>query len=858
MKKFFSILVLIALIVSLCSTSLAQTQPSIAGDLTADGKVTLADVLVTARYCIGSTTPSAQEILTADINATGNIELADVLLCARMAIGQMTPETADIYVVGPSTKLTMSELPQYTIDKTLSIELAKNESEATQFAIYSRARTYQNIVISATNLTSSEGNTLSKDNIKISREMGVYATKVYGQAPAPNAEKETAYPAPLIPMSDADLNHTDTKICENTIFQIDVSTTENTPSGVYTGQILLQHETGTITLPLVVTVWDFTLPQVPTYRTMMGYWSWMTSDYLQDTGEIYQQAVQDAYQTLHEYKMSVTEIDSAILGNWSDAQTYAKNMAEYIQQNPEQTAFSIPFYKSTDTEGKWYFTDTDIQKNLELFTALEQYGILDNAYIYVIDEPYTDLQAYNMKVVGDFLKEYGYNDKVHNLVTTMPEKKADFAGTTNTWCPILALFDPDTADQTRAEDGSEYWWYFCNDNPAPSYLLHTDLSNTRMNAWFAKRYDIKGLLYWLSNYWMDYYDGSYHHNSDMWSVTSGDPYLYQGKEGDGVINKNIVIPSLTCTAIRDSVEDFDYLVMLEQRVQEFLDQTGIELSLQQAMDACYSGLSTSLLEFATFEAPDNIPVMRRHIAQTILNGADYIMTEKLLSANGEYNQKKIEIYVKKGVNVSIDAELLSVTNKEQYDVYTYLYTFTSPCQILTLQIGENTYTRPMSMALTLQDGSVELLDLDHPQALELLKQANPHVADSIEIIQTDGEKEIRYTTNNQVNSLFYIPTQLLKTTDWTGYDQFSFFITAEDENASFYIQAKTTRDVFRFAQTTTFPDRREWVRTTIPLDDRSKKLLRTIEVFSGQEEDCTVTLSNFYLINAPTYLGEQK
>ena len=101
MKKFFSILVLIALIVSLCSTSLAQTQPSIAGDLTADGKVTLADVLVTARYCIGSTTPSAQEILTADINATGNIELADVLLCARMAIGQMTPETADIYVVGP-------------------------------------------------------------------------------------------------------------------------------------------------------------------------------------------------------------------------------------------------------------------------------------------------------------------------------------------------------------------------------------------------------------------------------------------------------------------------------------------------------------------------------------------------------------------------------------------------------------------------------------------------------------------------------------------------------------------------------------------------------------------------------------
>lgn len=59
---------------------------AVPGDINIDGKVSLADVLLAARFAIGSITPTPEQLQAGDVNKTGKIELADVITLAKIAI----------------------------------------------------------------------------------------------------------------------------------------------------------------------------------------------------------------------------------------------------------------------------------------------------------------------------------------------------------------------------------------------------------------------------------------------------------------------------------------------------------------------------------------------------------------------------------------------------------------------------------------------------------------------------------------------------------------------------------------------------------------------------------------------------
>ena len=45
-----------------------------------------------------------------------------------------------------------------------------------------------------------------------------------------------------------------------------------------------------------------------------------------------------------------------------------------------------------------------------------------------------------------------------------------------------------------------------------------------------------------------------------------DTYLvYPGREDDGIVNRNMVVPSIRFETIRDGIEDFDLLTIREER-----------------------------------------------------------------------------------------------------------------------------------------------------------------------------------------------------------------------------------------------------------------------------------------------------
>lgn len=718
MRKLISIVLITCLLLAMGSTLFAQEMS--VGDLNGDGRISLVDVIISAKYVLADTVSTS-----ADLDSSGDVGLTDTVLLAKVVLGVMDISQVDVQVISSTTTLQQHERPTYSTDKTVRVELARGESEAAQFTVYSNSRTYRNMRVDVSELTSADGNTVQA---KLSREdFHVVDYKwTYGKIDVTDAEK-TAWV--LLPTEIDDYNCVTTVAGENTAYQLDITTQQDTPAGEYVGQITITHDCGQIILPVTVTVWDFELPQVPTFRTLFGYWSWMTSGYTHYTGEKLQQTIMDSYALAGEYKIALSSLPP-VIADADDPQAYAKDVREWIDANPTQTAYIIPFYHSSNN-GLWYVDDDDAQRNENLYRALEEYGVLDRAYIYANDEPHSEEQRYNMEVVGNYLIESGWNDKVHNIVpiTNMGE----MYGTTNTWCPLTGTIDFERAEQVMQETGAEMWWYYIADGPCTGLHLEKDQSQIRMQGWFARQHNITGGLHWLMNMYAYYIDnpnsaltpGYYYDDVNIFGIGNA-AQLILGMEGDGYLNRDIVVPTMLMASMRDSIEDYDYLVLLEQRVQEFLNRTGIDMTLQEAMEAYYSGLSVAFDEYATYQSPENIPTMRRDIADTIVNGTDYILMQKTVSNGYRYDQKEFTVYVSPGTEASIDgAELMKSENFDSHDMYTFLYTHKDKCEFMTLRIGDRTHVRPVQMSLTITGQPQTLIDFDNPEVQQKIIECNP-------------------------------------------------------------------------------------------------------------------------------------
>lgn len=838
MKKIGSILLAICMILSISGLFFAASAS--VGDLNGDGSVSLVDVIICAKYALRSDYAAA-----ADLNSSGRVELADTQLLAKVVLGEMDITQVDVQVLSSTTTLQLHEKPACTTNKTLRVELAGGESESAQFTIYSNSRVYQNMRVDVSPLCDGLGNTIPAQQVKLYRE---YFTAVdyewtVGKVDASDKEK-TAYI--LFPLEYDDYNCVTTVPGENTAYQLDITATYDTPAGEYTGQITITHDAGQIILPVSVTVWDFDLPQTPTFRTLFGYWPWHTASYTGFTGEKLRQTILAAYDLAADYKISLSALPPVIASD-SDPEAYASSIRRWIDENPTQTAFIIPFYHDSDDQGRWFVSPQSAQRNTDLYSALERYGVLDRGYIYANDEPSTDLQRYNMQVVGDYLIESGWNDKVHNIVPVT--HMSEMQGPTNTWCPLTGTVDFDILEQVRQRTGAEMWWYYIIEGTCPGLDLEQDQSHMRIQGWFARQHDITGGLHWLMNmygYYIDYAGapvppGYYFDDVNIYGI--GNPcQLVQGLEGDGVLNREIVVPTMLMTSTRDSIEDYDYLVLLEQRVQDFLNETGIDMTLDEAMEAYYSGLAVAFDEFATSESPENIPVMRRHVAETVVNGADYILTQQTLPNNFRFNQKEFKVYVKPGVFADIPgAELLSAEHFDGYDVYTFLYTHTQVCEFFTVQVGTNSYIRPVQMYLGLTEAPVQMFTADS----DVLTDCN----DSDFSIQTvDGMDHITYSENGDG---FYIPQTLFTDMDAILASTDMGVMLQTDVDCTIDVQLHTDRDSFTLISAQLWAGKTEIFFKELPhVLNGSKRPYTSISFYAYTEDQSplNITITPVYVV----------
>jgi hypothetical protein len=192
-------------------------------------------------------------------------------------------------------------------------------------------------------------------------------------------------------------------------------------------------------------------------------------------------------------------------------------------------------------------------------------------YVYLIDEP-NDLKAY------DYVRRWGKairqaRSVVQVMVTEQdwPQEEAwgDLYGAVDIWCPLFPLFKPETAAKRQAL-GETFWAYtaLCQQKMTPWWHIDWPLLNYRVPAWIAWRFRIRGLLYWGGmSYWKEV--------EDPWADAR--TYGRQGKEkgpvynGEGTlvypgraVGYDGIAPSLRLAALRDGIQDYDYLAILER------------------------------------------------------------------------------------------------------------------------------------------------------------------------------------------------------------------------------------------------------------------------------------------------------
>lgn len=217
---------------------------------------------------------------------------------------------------------------------------------------------------------------------------------------------------------------------------------------------------------------------------------------------------------------------------------------------------------------------------------LEQNGVLGKEYIYWFDEPNESDYEF-IRRTNAMIKQYA-----PRLTTFLTEHISgqDISDVTDISCTIWHKLDHAKIAKMNAK-GLEHWSYLCVWPKAPwiSEFIDHDAVNMRMWLWGSYVHGLKGILMWQTTYWNSKEASPKDYLQNPWeqamSWVTGYGWIW-GKQtiwgnGDGrffyPLNRDPnndksthigpAIPSLRLETLRDGIEDYEYMVMLENLVK---------------------------------------------------------------------------------------------------------------------------------------------------------------------------------------------------------------------------------------------------------------------------------------------------
>jgi glycosyl hydrolase family 123 len=477
----------------------------------------------------------------------------------------------------------------------LRVKAARGEFEPFQLVV--RSPSNQNLAVNATALTNG-GSTVPAP--RIHRVDYVNVTTA-----GDHFDRFGKWPDPLWPLNPGEAVSFPAGQEQPLWFTLQVPW--NAPAGTYRGNVTI----GGATVPVELTVWDFTMPRQIHLDSEWGFdWSQIVDIYHGtrdgNVDPCYWPLVDGFKQDFIDHRLIPKGVawpaglnypggidfdcNNGVLspddgGEWDFATIGGRvihgengfnggvGFPAFLALGPwSNDAFDSLPYTFCGVNRSGALGSTEYRAKLGSYlSALDAYivsaGYANAAYYHIVNEPQTDQDYTITGQISGFVHSKSphlrqlLSEQVEPAVYNYPGAKIDI------WMPTISNYEPVKSHDRQKNHGEQVWWYYLygDDPPLPNPILmsHPGIE-ARVTPWLAWAERVDGLLHYSASDW----DENPWTTPNVTGLDNGDAFFFYPPRKDNQPlatcgqNGNRLVPSIRWENLRDGMEDYEYLWLL--------------------------------------------------------------------------------------------------------------------------------------------------------------------------------------------------------------------------------------------------------------------------------------------------------
>jgi hypothetical protein len=448
-----------------------------------------------------------------------------------------------------------------------AISLARNESEAVQVVVEAPWRDVTVGAVELSRLDAPGGAVIPAAALSWRRVEFVETTFT----PPYPVDRVGLYPDPLMPPGRFTV-----RAPSRTPVWVSVRTAPDTPPGTYTGTITIRPEgMKPSVIPLTVTVWDFALTDETHLRTLtwLGtgvirafyglkwspqdnrrygeivrrYQDLLLAHRLGPGGEVAAHVPKDRKTGAYDF----SGVDAAL------ERLIGKGMNAFIMG----TAPNLQRAKQKEYSPQFIAEFTDRLKAYG--DHLRKRGWIDKAYVYTYDEAPRSAWP-EVKKISKAIRSAAPGLRILQCLN-QPEGVQALEGFVDVFDVYVAQYHR-TGVARLQQRGTEVWLAVCcYPMDHPNLFIEYPLLDARIIPLFCWKYRARGFEYWSPNAWGPNWRAK---PPDQWPNARWNPNTFGRYNGDGYLlypgPDGAPYPSIRLEALRDGLEDYEYLWLLDQ------------------------------------------------------------------------------------------------------------------------------------------------------------------------------------------------------------------------------------------------------------------------------------------------------
>ena len=461
---------------------------------------------------------------------------------------------------------------------------------------------------------------------------------------------------PLLPEQQADA-----KAGENLPFYVIIDVPAGQKPGIYEGTLeLLSGQEVQARAGLRLKVWDFALPASPILKTF--FYAQPFKAYNDLDRRPRKVVVEDIMGTLHQHRMTGNQAlwphhpkveikDGELSVDWS---AFDANISDWKERFGLRH-FGVPYMGMMGDNHGWFgknrkssdrltFDRTPLFSELgfkyicryaQLFTEHVKEKFPDtDFYAYIYDEPaervYDELSRLSNAL----------HQAAPDLKIFIPKHVNDNIGYVYTWCvPFSPGYIKPDLHAREVAAGKEIWYY----NWTVSLADHNYLNN-RLYSWKIYNHDGIGGLLWNTIFTPD--------GINPWTdldktFSCGNATIFYPPRNE----QDSIVPSLRSAQIRESIDDYDYLKILEQRLEAHFPGHGRQRVKELLREIFPDG------QFEVVNDPHLLYALRQRLAEEIEQAErdprQLVLCIPPENSHTEVSEVTLQIYGDPGTTVEI-------------------------------------------------------------------------------------------------------------------------------------------------------------------------------------------------------------